>query len=218
MSPSSAPQTPSSSSFATPPSAAPSTALFTFPPLHSFPPFYTLQPNLTTRASQLSSWSSLLLSYCSHNRIFRLSTSHPIFHNESLNRRLAPDDVKVLFSYMKEKGRAEFVNLSSAPAKSRASGWIPGRAGAEEEGPKEEVYVFWKTRDEWASEMVEWVEETGQKGTVLTVYEMTEGDQSKGKSWEGMPRDVVRRVLDIVVKRGRGVMFGEEEGLGVKFY
>lgn len=60
-----------------PPTTTPSTNAFSFPTYTTFPPFYTLQPNLTTRARQLTLWSQLILSYAAHNRLYRLSLSSP---------------------------------------------------------------------------------------------------------------------------------------------
>ena len=38
--------------------------------------------------------------------------------------------------------------------------------------------IYWRNPEEWAAVIAEWVEETVQKGVVLTVYELTEGDLS----------------------------------------
>lgn len=56
---------------------------------------------------------------------------------------------------MRKDGRAEYV-------------------GGKETG--DVVWVYWRTPEEWAGLVEEWVDGTGQKGTVLTLYELTEGD------------------------------------------
>ena len=84
--------------------ATPSETPFQFPPHYSFPPFFTLQPNLTTRTSQLQSWSTLLQSYCRHHRIFQLSLIDalptPLFTNSDMARSLSLRDAKALLSWM----------------------------------------------------------------------------------------------------------------------
>jgi ESCRT-II complex subunit VPS25 len=42
------------------------------------------------------------------------------------------------------------------------------------------VFLYWRKPEEWAELVENYVEETGQKGSVLTVYELVEGDGTKG--------------------------------------
>lgn len=64
--------------------------------------------------------------------------------------------------------------------------------------------------------MYGWVEETGQKGAVLTVYELREGE----RSWKGMEEGMLRKVLQVLVKRGKAQLFSGvgDGGDGVKFF
>lgn len=174
-------------------------APFQFPPEYFFPAFFTRQTNLNTLHAQLVKWSSLVLSYCQHHRIFKLSLSptsstataapssssstnpaassgtstststtvlvdtEELFHNRRLNRRLALADVREVVDFMRRDGRAEYV-------------------GKEEEGKGggDVVWVYWRTPEEWAGVIEAWVDETAQKGTVLTLYELTEGEGTRG--------------------------------------
>jgi ESCRT-II complex subunit VPS25 len=78
--------------------------------------------------------------------------------------------------------------------------------------------VFWRTLAEWADMIYGWVDETGQKGSVLTVYELREGEAVGGKEWVGMEEEMLRKVLGVLVKKGRAQVFGVEEEAGVKFF
>lgn len=122
----------------------------------------------------------------------------------------------MLFAFMREKGTA----LPVVPTAPKARGWYGAKTetAAPSVQGAEEVFVLWRSLDEWAGLMLDWVEVTGQRGAVLTVFEMTEGEQSRGKEWEGMPLEVVRRVVEVLVKRGKAALIGEDEGLGVKFF
>jgi ESCRT-II complex subunit VPS25 len=63
-----------------------------------------------------------------------------------------------------------------------------------------------------------WVDETGQKGSVLTVYELREGEAVGSKEWVGMEEEMLKKVLGVLVKKGRAQVFGQDEGAGVKFF
>lgn len=168
---------------------------FPFPREYFFPAFFTRQTNLNTLHAQLVKWSTLVLAYCRHHRIFKLhlnpdssssSSSHTtnnssstavtaaaasaaaasgapdtseLFHNRRLDRRLALADVREVIDFMRRDGRAEYV-------------------GADDGG--DVVWVYWRTPEEWAGLIEGWVEETAQKGTVLTLYELTQGEGTRG--------------------------------------
>lgn len=188
---------PQTAAMATPAAAAAARPPFTFPREYFFPAFFTRQTNLTTLHAQLVKWSTLVLSYCRHHRIFKLSlsqtsptTTNPsasataarpadagpdteeLFHNRRLNRRLAPADVREVVEFMRKDGRAEWVG---------GDGGGSGSSGAG--GVGDMVWVYWRTPEEWAGLIEAWVDETAQKGTVLTLYELTEGEATRGTGW-----------------------------------
>ncbi|KAK3402115.1 ESCRT-II complex subunit-domain-containing protein [Sordaria brevicollis] len=180
---------------------------FPFPREFFFPPFFTRQTNLTTYHAQQTKWSSLLLSYCRHHRLFRLSLSPEVlpFHNPRINRRLSVSDIKSLIDFLKKDGRAEYVPTSS------------GKQKGETEG--DEAFIYWRTPEEWGSLIESWVDETAQRGSVLTVYELREGEGTRGTEIWGMDSDVLVKALGTVVKRGKAQIFQSgEDSLGVKFF
>lgn len=144
---------------------------FSFPRDYHFPAFYTRQTNLTTHHAQLTKWTAIILSYAKHHRIFRLSVSSAadseLFHNKRLDRRLSVADIKEVIDFMKKEGTAEY---PSGNTNSAAGGDV--------------VFLYWKRPEEWAEVVEKYVAETGQKGSVLTVYELTEGEGTRntGKS------------------------------------
>ncbi|KAF2691204.1 ESCRT-II complex, vps25 subunit [Lentithecium fluviatile CBS 122367] len=201
------PQPPSST-----PAINPST--FQFPPIHAFPPFYTLQPNPTTRSSQLSSWSSLIQAYCRHNHLFSLTLadalSTPLFSNTTISRKLSLRDAKAIVQWMTtaEGGsRAEWIGASGKGGKGGTDGEGSGRC-----------WVYWRRPEEWAGALEEWVERTGQKGTVLTLYEIVESDATRREEFWGMDAELLTKSLQICVKRGKAQVFGGEGSEGVKFF
>ncbi|GAB7325375.1 hypothetical protein MBLNU13_g09413t1 [Cladosporium sp. NU13] len=190
----------------TTPSSNPSSGAFSLPTYTTFPPFYTLQPNLTTRARQLTLWSQLILAYAAHNRLYRLSISSPppaLFANPAIHRALSEPDIRAVLDHMAQPAngvRVEWISSASRGERS-ASCW-----------------VFWRSLAEWADMIYGWVDETGQKGSVLTVYELREGEAVGAKEWVGMEEEMLRKVLGVLVKKGRAQVFGQDEGAGVKFF
>lgn len=208
--------TPSDPSPSTPASGS---ASFAFPREYHFPAFYTRQTNLTTLHAQRTKWSALILAYARHHRIFRLALSSAadsdLFFNRRLDRRLSADDIRDVVDFMRKDGRAEFVGGGS-------SGDV--------------VFLFWRKPDEWAGLIETYVDESGQKGSVLTVYELVEGDGTKGTGMlprnllsnetlltngpdiHGMDTEILLKALNVIVKRGKAQIFGQDDSLGVKFF
>jgi ESCRT-II complex subunit VPS25 len=182
----------------------PGTRDFPFPAHYSFPPFFTLQPNAQTRASQLASWSTLIQSYCRHHRLFSLvlvdALETPLFHHARLRRRLAARDAGEIVAWMCSReggqraewigggtggdgagggpeGEAGSVGVGSGPGGVVGELW-GGRKGKERSG---RVWIYWRRPEEWGVAVEEWVERTGQKGTVLTLYELLESDATIGQ-------------------------------------
>jgi ESCRT-II complex subunit VPS25 len=182
----------------TPPS--PSTT-FPFPPEYSFPPFFTRQTNLTTHHAQLIKWSTLVLAFCRHHRLFKLSlsgtgtTTSPtnndnnqkpeidtttLFHNPQINRRLSLPDIREVIDFLRKQGRAEYLTPASSSSSSSGGGGATYTSDEGGGGGGDVVWIYWRTPEEWASLVEGWVDATGQKGSVLTVYELVEGDGSRG--------------------------------------
>ncbi|PGH32670.1 ESCRT-II complex subunit VPS25 [[Emmonsia] crescens] len=179
---------------------------FKFPATYSFPPFFTLQPNTTTRLSQFQKWSSLIQAWCRHHRIYRLSlidaVDSPLFHNAELRKRLSLADARTVVDWM-VRGEGG----------GRRAEWVGGESGG-----KAVAWIWWRTPEEWAGVLVDWVEETGQKNTVLTLYELMEGEATISQEFHGMDPDVLAKSLNVLVKRGKAQVFGSEDSQGVKFF
>ncbi|KAJ6788366.1 hypothetical protein PWT90_02902 [Aphanocladium album] len=183
---------------------------FKFPQEYYFPAFFTRQTNLTTRHAQQRTWAALVLAYARHHRLFRLRLSEAadsdLFFHRRLERRLQAADVRELVDAMVKDGRAEYVTAGSGGARTAA------------DGGQDVVVVYWKKPEEWAALVESYVEETAQKGSVLTVYELSEGDGTRNTELHGIDNEVLLKALNILVKRGKAQIFGQEDSLGVKFF
>ncbi|KAJ8069823.1 hypothetical protein OCU04_000237 [Sclerotinia nivalis] len=178
---------------------------FKFPREHSFPPFFTLQPTSSTLHAQLRKWSDLILSYFAFYRLFRLTIStllsSELFKNERINRRLDEEALREVLEFMRKEGRVE---------------WIGGSGNGKVGG--DVCWVWWRKVDEWARVIEEWVDETGHRGSVLTLYELVEGEGGRGAEFHGLDAEILQKALAILVKKGKAQVFGQEDQQGVKFF
>ncbi|KAL7938518.1 ESCRT-II complex subunit domain-containing protein [Trichoderma chlorosporum] len=196
-------------------SSSPSSS-FPFPREYFFPAFFTRQTNLTIHHAQLTKWSALVLAYARHHRLFRVALSaaadSDLFFNRAIDRRLAPPDIREVLDFMRKDGRAEFVRPGSGTGPADASSSSDSAAAGDV------VFLYWRKPEEWAALVEAYVEETAQKGSVLTVYELTEGENTRGTEFHGMDNQVLMKALNVLVKRGKAQIFGSEDSLGVKFF
>jgi len=180
----------------------PTSSEFVFPQSYSFPPFFSLQPTLQTRQAQLRKWSILIQKYCRHHRTFELSIidalDTPLFHNTALKKRLSLKDVKEAVDYM-----------ASQEGDERAEWLSPEKSSA---------WVWWRKPEEWANLIAAWVEETGQKGVVLTLYELVAGEATEKQELYGLDQRVLQKTLNTLVKKGKAQVFGTDDQQGVKFF
>jgi ESCRT-II complex subunit VPS25 len=174
---------------------------FEFPREYHFPPFFTRQVNSTTHRAQTEKWSALIQAYGRHHRLFKLSLSSPqaedLFHNQGLRRRLSLADARELLEFMRQEGRAEWIGSSK---------------------DSDIVYLYWRTPDEWARELEDWADATGQKNAVLTLWELTEGEATVGTDIRGLDQEILQKALQVLVKRGKAQIFGHGDEQGVKFF
>ena len=190
-------------------SRLPGSTEFQFPEIYHFRPFFTLQPTPLTRSSQLNKWSSLILSYCQFHRLFRVSLSpsfcnSPLFHNAGLRKRLKYEDIVIILDCMSTKeggSRCEWLK--------KDGNW---------ETTVKEAWIWWQYPGDWADAILAWVEGSGQKGVVFTVWELREGESTLGQDFHNMDPELLQRVLGILVKRGKAQIFGGEGEQGVKFF
>lgn len=212
---------------------------FEFPRIHGFAPFYTLQPNPDTAATQVEMWARLVLGYCqAHKRFFlqaggEWERTSDLFCHQKLDRALSPDMMRLLFSYLVQQGRAAYdpplpkgvkpLRVGQVEADHRmhalsVSGARAIPAGTSEPGSR--ILVYWHTPSEWGDLLYEWIKQTGQNRSVLTVYEV---QHSAFVEQHALPLPMLMAALRTLSARGCAQLFngseaaGVDEQLGVKF-
>lgn len=177
---------------------------FTFPQIFEFPPFFSKQINERTWNAQLGYWDTLILGYCAHYRVWTLDVNEdvavngqPLFSNPRINRSLKKQTVQSILEYMVGQGHAE---------------WLQD---------KTTVLVYFKRPDEWATLIANYIDSTGQGGTVVTLYELSEGDLVQSQEFCNINPIMLRRAIDILVSRKRAVLMKGPDGKeieGVKMF
>lgn len=217
------------------------TSAFVFPSIHAFAPFYTLQPNPQTAAAQVDLWARLVLSYCAAHKHFTVEVdgawerASDLFCHRGLDRALSPDMIRLILARLVEQGRAVFdpplprnvkpmkVGMVEADRRMHALSFAAAtQAPGYHIEPGSKVLVYWHTPDEWGDLLYDWIKETGQNKSVLTVYEIEHGTFVQR---EQLPHAILMLALRSLAARGCAQIFGGSEAtdaeadgnLGIKF-
>ena len=60
--------------------------------------------------------------------------------------------------------------------------WVgDGSGSGSGHGNRSVAWIYWRRPEEWAEVILNWIEETGQKGSVVTLYEITQGEATGGQ-------------------------------------
>lgn len=162
------------------------------PPIYEFPPFFTKQLNEAVWQAQLGYWSKLILDYCCHENIWKIGVNHELFTNPRIQRTLKPDVIRLILQHMVNHKDADW-NVK-----------------------KESIYVYWRKPAELADALRKWVvDTTGQAGSVLTLYEIS---QDESGPLYLVDDKVMSQALDILVQKGRATLMKGPNGqvMGVK--
>ncbi|GJQ09346.1 hypothetical protein GpartN1_g1137.t1 [Galdieria partita] len=173
---------------------------FRYPPFHSYPPSFTLQPVKTTKEKQLKLWCDLVLSYCKHYKIFKLSltdsANSPLFVNTSIDRRLSISAIEEVFSRLVSMGYGEWLNKQANIC-----------------------LIYWRRPNEWAQIIYDWVERTGRRKSILTLYEIRFSEDTAEFEFHEMDPELLLKSLQVLESQGKCVIFEGKvsDDLGVKF-
>ncbi|EEB09690.1 ESCRT II complex subunit Vps25 [Schizosaccharomyces japonicus yFS275] len=116
------------------------------PAIYDFPPFFTKQLNENTWNFQKRAWSNWILMWCRENRITKLSLNNelmdsPLLFNAKIDRQLPLEVFREVVEEMTKQNQAEWVSYGNRNATDTA-------------------WIFWKSPDEWATVIKQWVRST----------------------------------------------------------
>lgn len=160
-----------------------------------------MQPVQETQQKQRQLWKDLILRYCKHHKVFVVPTDvaaeFPLFHNQQINRKL---------------NREARVSFLDACVQAGHGLWL--------DKAQRQCLVLWKTLPEWAQTLYQWARSLGLVESVVTLDEISSGEDSRGTELEGVHREVLLRAIKLLDQQGRAKFFkgasADEEG--VKFF
>ncbi|CAL8471116.1 g10658 [Coccomyxa elongata] len=172
---------------------------FTFPFFFNYPPYFTLQPVKETRQKQIELWTELILRYCRHQKEFIVSTDpaddSPLFFNRSIERRLNREARVVFLNELVSRGNAQWLDKS-----------------------QQQCLVLWKKLGEWADVLYSTIRQFGLQDSVMTLDELSSGDDVKDTELEGAPKALLTEVIRLLEAQGKAQMFSGDGDVGVKFF
>lgn len=119
----------------------------------------------------------------------------PIFANPTISRELNPQFVRTILVDLQRTGNA-------APLDKNKSRWE----------------VYWHTLEEWASIVYDYVSGRGFTGSVLTLYELSQGEDTESEEFHGLEHGVLIKVLKTLEGQGRCELIVGDGEEGVKFF
>lgn len=172
---------------------------FEWPWQYSFPPFFTLQPHAETRANQIAAWRSLVLDYLRFNKQFiidiREAQHQTLFSNTAINRKL---DTECLLAILSDLQRTQ----NAIPLDKQRNRWE----------------IYWHTLEEWAAIIYNYINSKGATNSVLTLFELTQGDEVQEEEFCGLDADVLIKVLRVLEAEGKCELMLFDDQQGVKFF
>lgn len=176
---------------------------FQFPSFHSFPPMYTRQPVLETRQQQEKLWTELILSFCRHFKFYVLDideaiASWPLFKHERNQRQLEREHILELLEKLESQGNLEWIDKKT----------------------KRQARIIWRTPEQWGNLIYEWAVKTGHLNTVITVWDLREGDDCLDQEWHGLELEIFLDALKTLEVQKKAMVFTgtETDSRGVKFF
>ncbi|KAI3617579.1 hypothetical protein CBS9595_003488 [Malassezia furfur] len=198
---------------------------FVFPAEHQFPPFYTLQPNVQTASVQVDMWAQLVLAYCAHESRFWLDAAgawertSPLFCNRTLDRALSPAMIRIVLAHLVKQKHAIYhpplprgirppeldtiVPSRSTQAQSVGTASRPALSSPEEAACNV-VLVLWRSPEAWGDSLYQWICDTGQNKSILTLHELAQGDFVVRHR---LPLVLLRMALQTQVRKERAQVF-----------
>lgn len=173
---------------------------YPFPSFWSYPPYFTLQPIKETREKQIALWCELILDYCRHQKVYKLSTSAAaedrLFVNSDISRRLNQEAKTCFLSALVVQGHALWLDKAHS-----------------------QCLVLWKRLPEWADIIYTFAQTYGLDDSVMTVDDLSDSEDTANTELQGVPSELLLEAIKLLEGRGKATLFRSQEGeMGVKFF
>lgn len=174
---------------------------FKYPAVYNFPPFFTIQEQPRTQQKQVDMWCDFILKYMKSLNVneFLLSETlnSPLFHNKQIGRKLSQNDATKILDQLVIRNNARW----------------------KDEKTKDAIKIIWRKPIEWAETLHKWALENNYTNTVLTLYELREGEDTRGEPFHMMDPEIMKDALKELEKQKKAKFFDAQEfdECGVKF-
>ncbi|KAI8048990.1 vacuolar protein sorting 25 [Syncephalis plumigaleata] len=116
--------------------------------------------------------------------------------NRAIQRQLSRDLLLEIIDTCVNKGDAEWLDTS-----------------------KTELFIYWRRPDAWAQLIYNWIVVSGQRGSVLTLYELSNSTMVQGQEFYKLDDRMLRKSLKTLTSKGKAQVFSSGAGEdGVKFF
>lgn len=160
-----------------------------------------------------------------------------LFSNKTIGRALKQETVQSIFEYMVSTGAAGWLDEPESAKKKRKTkqtededeenGYeqqyaqyeaLKESGGGSSNKNRSAIVVYWRRPSEWATLVSDWVDATGQGGSVLTLYELVESDAVNSQEFRGLHPAILKEVVDVLVSRQKAAVMRDSTGLvaGIK--
>ena len=144
-------------------------------------------------------WRDIILEWHEEKNLGKMSLSQwPHFENKKISRRLPAEGRRAVLEYLVSTNNGDWV-----------------------QGSTDEFLIFVKTPQQYSSMIYAFAEENMLIGDILTVYDITSGDETMHEEFHGIDNQIVARALAHLQSQGRAQIMREEgkpiDEWGVKF-
>lgn len=121
--------------------------------------------------------------------------TNPLFNNTNINRRLPSEAVLLILEELGKSGNASPLDKS-----------------------KQRWLVYWHTLEEWGDIIYNWAQESGFIGSVCTLFELTQGEDTTDQEFHGLDTEVLIRSLRMLENARKAELILFDDNQGVKFF
>lgn len=127
--------------------------------------------------------------------VLNISDESELFENPKINRKLTQEaKVAIMIFVCASKNAAEV-------------------------GKNSGIYeIYWNTIEEWSNMVYSWAHNSGMTNSVLTLYELLNGDDITDQEFHGLSEQVFMKVLKHLEGKGKCEVIEIDGSYGVKFF
>eukprot|EP00210_Caulerpa_lentillifera_P006672 g6375.t1 len=73
---------------------------------------------------------------------------------------------------------------------------------------------------QWTETLLQWVYDFGLEDSVITVDEISHGEETAGSELEGLDRDIIIQAIERLEQKGKAKLFkgSSQDDIGIKFF